>query len=134
MSVGDGRTDFTTESGGPVESIRCVAGPSPPRPSHAWGETSWRLISHLSQNYLSLTDTEDGRGAAVLRELLQLYGDLSDAGVRRQIEGVRSAVGRPVIRRLPMDGPASLARGVEVTLECDEAAFEGTSVVLLGLV
>ncbi len=134
MSVGEGRTDFTIESGAPVESIRCVAGPSPPRPSHAWGETSWRLISHLSQNYLSLTDTEDGRGAAVLRELLQLYGDLSDAGVRRQIEGVRSAVGRPVIRRLPMDGPASLARGVEVTLECDEAAFEGTSVVLLGLV
>jgi type VI secretion system protein ImpG len=134
MPVGEGRTDFFIESGAPVESVRCVAGPSPPRASHAWGETSWRLISHLSLNYLSLTDKEDGRGATVLRELLELYGDLSDAGVRRQIEGVRSAVGRPVVRRLPLDGPASFARGVEVTLECDEAAFEGTSVVLLGLV
>jgi type VI secretion system protein ImpG len=134
MSVGEGRTDFVVESGAPVESVRCVAGPSPPRPSHASGETSWRLISHLSLNYLSMTDTEDGRGAAALRELLQLYGDLSDAGTRRQIEGVRSVVGRPAVRRLPLDGPASFARGVEVTLECDEAAFEGTSVVLLGLV
>jgi type VI secretion system protein ImpG len=134
MSVGEGRTDFVVESGAPVESVRCVAGPSPPRPAHASGETSWRLISHLSLNYLSMTDTEDGRGAAALRELLQLYGDLSDAGTRRQIEGVRSVVGRPAVRRLPLDGPASFARGVEVTLECDEAAFEGTSVVLLGLV
>lgn len=134
MSVGEGRTDFFIESGAPVESVRCVAGPSPPRASHAWGETSWRLISHLSLNYLSLTDTDDGRGAAALRELLNLYGDVTDPSLRRQVEGVRSAVGRPVVRRLPMDGPASFARGVEVTLECDEAAFEGTSVVLLGLV
>jgi type VI secretion system protein ImpG len=134
MPVGDGRTDFILEAGAPVESIRCVAGPSLPRPSHAWGETCWRLISHLSLNHLSLFDGEDGRGAAALRELLNLYGDVSDAGVRRQIEGVRSAIGRPVVRRLPLDGPASFARGVEVTLECDEAAFEGTSVVLLGLV
>jgi type VI secretion system protein ImpG len=134
MPVGEGRTDFFLESGAPVESIRCVAGPSPPRPSHAWGETSWRLISHLSLNYLSLTDADDGRGASALRELLNLYGELSDAGIRRQIEGVRSVAGRPVVRRLPFDGPATFARGVEVTLECDEAAFEGTSVVLLGLV
>jgi type VI secretion system protein ImpG len=134
MPVGEGRTDFFLESGAPVESVRCVAGPSAPHPSHAWGETSWRLISHLSLNYLSLTDSPDGRGAATLRELLHLYGDLSDAGVRRQVEGVRSAVGRPIVRRLPLDGPASFARGVEVTLECDESAFEGTSVVLLSLV
>jgi type VI secretion system protein ImpG len=41
---------------------------------------------------------------------------------------------RQVIRRLPLDGPASFGRGIEVTLECDEAAFEGASAVLLGLV
>jgi type VI secretion system protein ImpG len=134
MPVGDGRTDFFIESGAPVESVRCVSGPSPPRPSHAFGETSWRLISHLTQNYLSLVDAEDGRGATVLREVLELYGDLSDASVRRQIEGVRSAMARQVIRRLPLDGPASFGRGIEVTLECDETAFEGASAVLLGLV
>lgn len=134
MPVGEGRTDFSVESGAPVESVRCVAGPSAPRPSHAWGDTTWRLISHLTLNYLSLVDEPDGKSATALREMLALYGELGDSAVRRQIEGVRSAVGRPVLRRLPLDGPASFARGVEVTLECDETAFEGTSVALLGLV
>jgi type VI secretion system protein ImpG len=134
MPVGQGRSDFMVESGAPVESVRCVAGPSVPRPSHAWGETSWRLISHLSLNYLTLTDSTDGRGAAALRELLALYADLSDAGVRRHIAGVRSASGRPVVRRLPFNGPASFARGIELTVDCDELAFEGSSTFLLGLV
>jgi type VI secretion system protein ImpG len=134
MPVGDGRTDFFIESGAPVESVRCVAGPSAPRPSHAWGDTSWRLISHLTLNYLSLVDAADGKGATALREMLSLYAELAEPGTSRQIEGVRSAVGRPVVRRLPLDGPASFARGIEVTVECDEIAFEGTSVVLLGLV
>jgi type VI secretion system protein ImpG len=134
MPVGDGRSDFSVESGAPVESVRCVAGPSAPRPSHAWGDTSWRLISHLTLNYLSLLDAPDGKGATALREMLALYGELDDAAVRRQIEGVRSAAGGPVVRRLPLDGPASFARGIEVTLEFDETAFEGTSVVLLGSV
>jgi type VI secretion system protein ImpG len=134
MPIGSGRTDFAIESGAPVESVRCVAGPSPPHASLAWGETSWRLVNHLSLNYLSLTDEKDGQGAVGLREFLRLYGDLSEAGVRRQIDGLRSAVGRPVIRRLPFEGPPTFARGTEVTLECDETAFEGSSVFLFGMV
>ncbi len=133
MPVGSGTTDFTVESGAPVKSVRCVAGPSAPRPSHARGETSWRLISHLSLNYLSLTDAGED-GASALRELLSLYTELADAASMRQVQGVRSASTRPVVRKLPLDGPPTFARGVEVTIHCDEAAFEGTSVFVLGLV
>ena len=61
MSLGAGRTDFTLESGAPVEAVRCVAGPTSPRPSHAHGDGGWRLISHLSLNYLSLVDPRAGR-------------------------------------------------------------------------
>jgi type VI secretion system protein ImpG len=129
-----GRTDFVVESGAPVEAVRCVAGPSPPRPSHAWGETSWRLVNHLMLNYLSFADDKDGQGAVALREFLRLYGDLSEPGIQRQIDGLRSAVGRPVVRRLPFEGPPSFCRGTEVTLECDDAAFEGSSVFLFGMV
>lgn len=134
MPIGGGTTDFVVESAAPVQSVRCIAGPSPPRPSHAWGETSWRLVNHLSLNYLTLTDRDDGQGAVALRELLRLYGDISDSGAIRQIEGLRSAVGRPIVRKLPFEGPASFARGTEVALECDEAAFEGSSVFLFGMV
>jgi type VI secretion system protein ImpG len=134
MALGQGKTDFVLESGAPVDQARCVAGPSPPRPSHAWGEMTWRLIGHLSLNYLSLTDSPDGRGAAALRELLSLYGDLTDPSLRRQIDGIRSIQSAPIVRRLPLDGPASFARGLELTLETDETSFEGTSTFLLGSV
>lgn len=134
MSLGSGKTDFTLETGAPVDSVRCVAGPSEPHPSPAWGESSWRLVSHLSLNHLSVSNAQDGLGAAPLRQLLQLYADLGTATVRREIEGVRSIQSASVTRRLPFDGPASFARGLEVTLDCDEAYFEGGSAFLLGAV
>jgi type VI secretion system protein ImpG len=134
MSVGQGRTDFAIDTGAPVESVRVVAGPSPPRESNAWGETTWRLISHLSVNYLPLGDATDDRGAGTLRELLALYSDLGDAHTRRQIDGVRGLRTASVVRRVHPGGAAAFARGLEVTLECDETAFEGSSVFLLGAV
>lgn len=124
--------ELTIDSGAPVASIRCVAGPSAPREAHAWGATSWRLISHLSLNYLSITNSPGGQGAASLRELLQLYGDIADPAVQRQIEGVKSIASAPIVRRLPLPGPVSYARGLELILELDERAFEGTGVCLLG--
>jgi type VI secretion system protein ImpG len=134
MPVGEGPTDFVIESGAPVRAVRCIAGPSMPRPSQARGEACWRLISHLSLNYLAISDTSETEGASALRELLSLYADLSDPGARRQIQGVRSTTTKPVIRKIPVDGPPTFARGIEVTVSCDEAAFEGTSVFVLGLV
>jgi type VI secretion system protein ImpG len=133
MPVGQGRTDFTLESGAPVESIRCVAGPTRPRASYAHGDVSWRLISHLALNYLSLTDS-DGHGAGALRQMLSLYADTGELAVRKQIEGVRSVSAAPIVRRMGGAGPMTFGRGVEVTLICDEAAFKGTGVFLLGSV
>jgi type VI secretion system protein ImpG len=78
MPIGRGDTDFTLASGAPVGAVRCVAGPTRPWPSHAHGDTAWRLISHLSLNYLSLTDTDARQGAVALRELLALYGNLAE--------------------------------------------------------
>jgi type VI secretion system protein ImpG len=132
MPVGTGRTDFRLESGAPVESVRCVAGPTPPRPSPPAGELSWRLISQLSLNYLSITDDGRGQGGAALRELLQLYADLTDPALRRQIDGVVSISSRPAIHRAPFAGPIAFVRGLDVSVTCDEAAFEGTGVARLG--
>ena len=133
MSLGVGRSDFTLETGAPIESIRCLAGPSEPRDSSAWGASSWRLVRHLSLNQLSLTGQIDGLRAAPLRELLSLYADLG-AGARQQINGVRSVESAPVVRRLPLPGPTSFARGLEIILDVDETAFEGASAFLLGAV
>ena len=129
MPIGTGRTDFHLQSGAPVESVRCLAGPTPPRPSHPQGELSWRLVSHLSLNYLSITDGGRTEGAAALRELLEIYADLVDPALRKQIEGVISVTSRPAIHRLPLPGPVAFARGLEIAVTCDESAFEGTGVM-----
>lgn len=133
MPVGKGSTDFTLDSGAPVEAVRCVAGPGKPRASTASGETAWRLISQLSLNYLSLLEGGED-GAAALRELLQLYADDNDASARRQIEGVRRLHAQAAVRRLPLPGPISFGRGLAIELTCDDAAFEGAGAFLLGAV
>jgi type VI secretion system protein ImpG len=134
MPLGRGSTDFTLDSGAPVETIRCVAGPTKPRPSVAHGDPTWQLISHLYLNYLSLVEDGAGGGAAAIRSLLALYADQSDAAVQRQIEGLKTVQSRRVTGRIPSDGPIAYGRGVEVALTCDESAFEGTGAFLLGLV
>jgi len=134
MATGQARTDFTVDGGAPVESVRCVTGPSYPRQSPAFGATAWKLISHLSLNYLSLVDRAPESGAEMLRELLALYADSNDASARRQIEGVRSVSYQPVVRRLPILGPISYGRGLDISVTVDEAAFEGAGIVALGAV
>ncbi|MCY2996111.1 MAG: type VI secretion system baseplate subunit TssF [Planctomycetota bacterium] len=136
MPVGRLNTDFTLQIAAPVQSVRCVAGPTKPKPPATFGpgDQAWRLISHLTLNYLSLADQDQQRGAGALRELLALYGDLAEPAVSRQIEGVRSVATQPIIRPVATSGPMTFARGLQVTVTCDETAFEGTGVFLLGAV
>lgn len=135
MPVGKSSTDFTLESGAPVRSIRCLAGPTEPKPSFSetTGERSWRLISHLSLNYLSLVDG-DGKGAAALREMLSLYQEAYATDAVRQSEGLVSVNAKPIVQRLSQRGPLTFGRGLEVTVTCDESRFEGSGVFLLGAV
>ncbi len=134
MPVGQGSTDFSLISGAPVRSIRCLAGPTRPRPSMAGSNATWRLISHLSLNYLSLMDADKVQGAAALRELLTLYSDPNDDAVRKQIEGVLSTQTKNVVRRVDAVGPIVFGRGIEVTVKLEESAFEGGGAFLLGAV
>ena len=134
MPIGRGETDFNLAASAPVRAVRCLAGPSRPQPSRAQGDTAWRLISHLSLNYLTLADSDARQGAAALRELLALYGDAHDDASRKQIDGVTSVRATPITRRAPIPGPIAFARGLELTLTLDEAAFAGAGVFLLGAV
>ena len=134
MSLGGGRTDFTLPTGAPVRSVRCLGAPSRPRPPLAEGGAAWRLISHLSLNYLSLMDADQQVGASALREILSLYADSGDSALRKQIEGLKSVTARPVLRRVASGGPIAFGRGLQIETTLDEAAFRGTGVFLLGAV
>jgi type VI secretion system protein ImpG len=134
MPLNSGDSDFKAGEFVPVTSIRCISGPTSPVPSVAEGDLSWRTISHLSLNYLSLSDAPDGQGAMALRELLKLYIASNDAFAQRQIEGILSTRSRPIVRRVGGGGPLTFARGLEIELVMDEEAFEGSGIFILGAV
>jgi type VI secretion system protein ImpG len=134
MPIGVGKSDFTMDKTAPCKSIRCLGAPTLPKPSHAEGEIAWRVINHLSLNYISLTDTDDREGASALRDLLRLYSDTSDLQTCKQIEGVKSISCKPITRRITTSGSIAFARGLEVTVTLEEASFEGSGVFLIGAV
>lgn len=134
MPVGVGGSDFSLLISAPVESVRCLVGPTRPLPGAYEAENVWRLINHLSLNYLSLVDSDSRHGAAALREILGLYADKREPAIRKQVEGVVSVESRNVVRRIDAKGPLVFGRGLEVTVVLDEAAFEGGSFFLLGTV
>lgn len=134
LSIGSGETDFHLPEGGPVSEVRAIVSPTRPRPSLAQGDAAWRIISHLSLNYLSIADGERGQGASALRELFSIYAPLGDRAMGKQLEGVVGVSSRPIVRRLRDKVLSTAVRGLEVTVSFDESYFEGTGVFLLGAV
>ena len=144
LPVGEGGVDFTLIDNTDLE-IRCVSGPTPPRPPvvayresgedvvHT-GSVAWRLINAMSLNQMGLADDDPATGAANLRRLLTLFADPGDAAARRRIAAIRSVACRPIVRRIRSAGGFGAARGLEVTVTVEEAAFEGSGAYLLGTV
>lgn len=127
-----GESDFDMLASIPVESIKILRGPTEPKPALADGDTTWRLISHLNLNYLTLMDLDPDEGAQALRELLSLYAPLADLSVKKQIDAVRQCRLRAVTRRLPSSGQIAFGRGIGIDLTVDETLFGGCSPYLFG--
>jgi len=126
LPFGDSSGDFEMETAAPVARIQCVLKPTPARRPSLGGALQWRLLSHLSLNYLSLVD---GDGVA-LKEILKLYDVEGSAVTRQQINGIAGVSWRPAARRL---GDA-FARGADVTIEFDEGKYVGMGVFLFASV
>jgi len=126
--------EFELQGGAPVQTVRCLAGPTIPRPSPAFGDTAWRLIGQLSLNYLSLSDTDPDKGAEMLRHLLALHTAPNDPVAQRQVDGVRRVSHKAVVRRIPGGGPITYGKGIQVGVTLDDSAFEGLGTLRLGAV
>ena len=135
LTIGKHATDFELPNGGPVKSIKALTPITRPRASLAVeGDSAWRLISHLSLNYLSISETDRGDPAAAIRELLGIYGPLGDKSLAKQLEGITKVWTRPIVRRMADEVLSTAVRGLEVNVEFDETFYEGTGVYVIGLV
>lgn len=126
LPFGDPRGDFTIEVPAPVEKIITMVKPTPTRRPFLEGAQQWRLISHLSLNYLSLVQG----GEDALREMLTLYNFENSTATRQQIEGIVSVTSRHVTKRIRN----AFCRGVEVTITFDEDKFVGAGLFLFASV
>ena len=121
-----GRPRFTlTDGQGPVGSITCLGRPTRPLRRQPGRGNTWRLISHLSLNHLSLVDGGDGRASLSLRDMLNLYlnADLEDFSQKqRWIQGVSEIRSRRIAGRVP-GRFGGVAQGLEVTVVLDESQF-----------
>ena len=121
--------DLQLEGGGPIARIRCLTKPTetlrPPLRSGA----QWRLISHLSLNYLSIADGPDP-----LREILKLYDYEGSAAVAQQIEGILDVSSRRTVARPTSMLRPGFCRGVEVTIRFDEERYIGSGLYLFACV
>ncbi|KUP94259.1 type VI secretion system baseplate subunit TssF [Tritonibacter horizontis] len=135
MLLATGNDDvFHLPDGGPVKAISLPVSPTRPHPTLAQGDTAWRLISHLSLNYMSIAESDRGQSAAALRELIGLYAPLGNRVTDKQLEGILSVSSRPIVRRMSDEVLSTAVRGIEVSLSFDESYFEGTNIYALGAV
>lgn len=128
------RDVFYLPEGGPVKHVTTPVNPTRPRPSLAQGDTAWRLISHLSLNYLSIAGHKEDESAAALRELIGIYAPSGNRVLEKQLEGLNNVSTRPIVRRMADEVLSTAVRGLEIKLSFDESFFEGTSVYLMGAV
>ncbi len=126
LPFGDASGDFSMEIAAPVARINSLIKPTPTRRPSLGGALQWRLISHLSLNYLSLVNG----GEEALKEILRLYNFDDSPANRQQIDGIVSLKHQYATKRV---GNA-FCRGVQATMEFDEDKYVGAGLYLFASV
>lgn len=126
LPFGDRSGDFEMEIAAPVASIRCLTKPTPTRRPALGGAMQWRLISHLTLNYISIVEG----GEEALKEILRLYDFDNSAATRQQIDGISSLSSQHATKRVGQ----AFCRGVQTTIEFNEDKFVGAGVYLFASV
>ncbi|MBS1831098.1 MAG: type VI secretion system baseplate subunit TssF [Acidobacteria bacterium] len=141
--------DFELEGSAAVKRIVALGKPTnavrPPMGKGAY----WRLMSHLTLNYLSLTEdprrTQQPAEAASqqhnppppaesFREMLKLYNYAGTAFTEKQISGILKMQGSRQFARVFSENGIAFVRGTRVEMELDEDQFVGGGALLFSMV
>ncbi len=132
LPFGDPAGDFQMEKPAPIKRISCLISPTRSQRAPMKHSSRWRLISHLSLNYLSLV--ENGGKPEALQEILKLYDFSNSRAINQQIEGILEVDSRQVIRRIRTGDGSGFARGIEIRIGFDENRYVGSGVFLFASV
>jgi type VI secretion system protein ImpG len=130
LPFGNEAGDFELEGGAAIKRIVALRKPTSTIRPPTGKAALWRLISHLSLNYLSLVD--DGREA--FQEILKLYNFGGSAYSEKQIESITDLTSARSFARLFSENGVTFARGTKVQMEFDEEQFAGGGVFLFASV
>ncbi len=122
--------DFVVEGLAAVRKAICLRKPTATVRPPVGKNSMWRLVSHLSLNYLSLV--EEGKNA--LQEILRLYNYTDSAFLQNQIAGINRVESRKHFALVPTEYGVAPARGTRVHMELDEEQFVGGGAYLFASV
>lgn len=139
LQAGREKLRFQLEAAIPVKSIECLHYPTAPLRASLGRKAQWQLISHLSLNHLSISDSEHALDS--LKQILRLY-DFSDrnsdsqrsATNRQMIEGINSISSRRVTRRIGSPADSAFCRGLQLEMNLDEEKYIGIGAFLFASV
>ena len=121
LPFGNQDSDFEMEGEAAMKRIVALRKPTQPVRPELGKSTLWRLVSHLSLNYLSLVE----QGKEALQEILRLYDVGRTAYSQNVIQSILQIRSRPHFTRLISDQGVSFARGLRIEMELDEDQFTG---------
>jgi type VI secretion system protein ImpG len=130
LPFGNQDSDFEMEGAAAMKRIVALRKPTAPVRPALGKSTLWRLISHLSLNYLSLID----EGKSALQEILRLYDVGRTAYSQNVIQSIVKISSKPHFTRLISEQGVSFARGLRIEMEIDEDQFTGGGAFLFASV
>ena len=120
------------EASSAVARLACLTAPTPTLRRPLRERRFWQLVSHLSLGHLSVVGGDEG--AAALREVLRLY-DLKDSNeARGAIAALIGVSAAPGTARVPGARAGAFCRGLDVTLEFEQSAWQDGGLYLLASV
>lgn len=121
LPFGNSAGDFEIEGISSIKRIVTLRKPTATIQPPAGKGLQWRLISHLSLNYLSLVS----EGKEALQEILRLYNFSESPHLERQVAGITRLRSRRHFARVLSEHGVNFVRGTRVEIDLDEENFVG---------
>ncbi len=122
--------DFELEGASALKRIVALRKPTPPVRPPSGKSALWRLISHLSLNYLSLVE----QGKDALQQMLRMYDIGRTAYSQNVIDSIVKVHSSRHFAPVQSDNGTTFARGMRVEVELDEDQFVGGGAFLFASV